>query len=76
MTPQPAATLLPHAAPGARTDFKLLVLFLVALQVLVVVAAARTVDRVSASLRDRLPAASDTILQEVPRPPLSRLARV
>ena len=76
MTTPQAATALPHPAPGARTDFKLLVLFLIALQVLIVTSAAQAVQAATAYLEDRLPEASDTILREAPRPPPSRLAQV
>lgn len=68
------AAALPHAAPDARRDFKLLVVFLIALQVLVVAGAARSVEAVNAVLRAHVPAASDAILPEVPRPPVTRLA--
>lgn len=70
-----SAPTVTHAAPDAQRDFKLLVLFLVALQVLVVVSVARWVDGTTAALRDRLPEASDTILPSAPRPPLTRLAQ-
>ena len=67
---------LPHAAPGARTQFMLLVLFLISLQVFIVTSAARTIDGINATLRDKLPATSDTILKEAPPPMPSLLARV
>lgn len=76
MTPRTAPTALPDPAPGARTDFKLLVLFLIALQVMIVSGAARGVHAVSAFLHDRLPEASDTVLPRAPEPPVTRLARV
>jgi hypothetical protein len=69
------AQAMPHPAPGARTEFKLLVLFLISLQVLIVVTAARGIDHVNAFLRSHLPAASDTILEETPRAPATRMAR-
>ena len=69
------AQAMPHPAPAARTEFKLLVLFLISLQVLIVVTAARGIDHVNAFLRSHLPAASDTILEEPPQPTISRMAR-
>ena len=69
------ARALPHPAPAARTEFKLLVLFLVSLQVLIVVVAARGIDHVNAFLRSHLPAASDTILEEPPQRQISRMAQ-
>ena len=70
------ATALPHPAPDAQRDFKLLVLFLIALQVLIVTGADRLVDNISATLRAKVPEASDTILRQVPRQPVTRLAQV
>lgn len=76
MTTPAVAIPLPHAAPDARRDFKILVLFLIALQIGIVSLAARTVEGINATLRAKLPEASDTILREAPRPPSSRLALV
>jgi len=76
MTTRQAATALPHPAPSTRTDFKLLVLFLIALQVLVVTFAARSVDAMTTYLHGKIPEASDTVLPRAPKPPVSRLARV
>lgn len=69
------ATALPHPAPDAQRDFKLLVLFLVALQVLIVTGAGRWVESINATLRAKVPEASDTILREVPRGPATQLAQ-
>lgn len=70
------ATALPHPAPDAQRDFKLLVLFLIALQVLIVTGADRLVDNINATLRAKVPEASDTILRQVPRQPATQLAQV
>jgi hypothetical protein len=68
-------TAQPHPAPDAQRDFKLLVLFLIALQVMIVTGAGRWVESVNAALRAKVPEASDTILKEMPRRPVTKLAQ-